>query len=313
MEKYLLTVDSAERDTTTYEEPNDYTVTLNTPLYNITKIELVSARVPLSQYLVDSHSNVVTVDSVDYYIKNGNYTGTELAAQLKTNLSASVINNVSYDDDTQKLEFNGTTQFTMSFENSTNMSEIMGFVHGVTYTSDAGGALVAPGVVNLFWPNFINLSLKGNSEEYIDNKVYLETPHEALNFFGTMVAHSDGDYINFDRMSDKIERNFIEKPIPFLDRLTVQFLFNNFDTVIPYDFKLRNHFLKFEITCSLDKLVVTKENADIKKMIEIPPKLDLERFRDPWRPWADKRVLMYGGAILVFILVLLLMPGQLRT
>lgn len=320
MKKYILVVDSAERDTATYNASNDYTVFLNRTLYNVTKIELVSARIPLSQYLVDLHNNVVQVDGVDYTIQPGSYlTGTELAAQLKTDLSASVLNNVTFNDNTQKLEFKGTSQFTMEFDIVNNLAELMGFDHDQTYTSDAGGNLEAPGVVNLCGPNSLVLSITGDSDDYIKNDVYLDTPHEPLNFYGTLLAREEGcpTFINYDNSADKVIQSFDDSPLCSISKLSIKFLFNNFDSVIPYDFKLRNHVLKFEITCSLDKLNVTKENENVNKMIELPPKLDLERFRDPWRLLGDKRVLMYGGAVILFIVVLLMISSskhvQLRT
>jgi len=313
MEKYILVVDSSERDTNVYTEPNDYTVFLNRPLYNVTKIELVSARIPLSQYIVDAHNNIVIVDSVSYTITPGNYaTGTALAAQLKTDLNPSVINNVTYDDDTQKLSFKGTTQFTMEFNIPTSLSEVMGFDHDVTYTSTVGGDLDAPGVINICGPNSILLSITGDSDDYIKKNVYLKTPHEPLNFYGTLLVRSEGcpEFINYDNSADKVRQNFKSSPLKTITKLNVNFLFNNFDSVLPYDFKLRNHILKFEITCSLDKLIVTKENENVKKMIDLPPALKLERFQDPWRPWGDKRVLMYGGGILVFVIVVLIISSS---
>ena len=48
-------------------------------------------------------------------------------------------------------------------------------------------------------------------------------------------------------------------------------------------------------------------------MIELPPKLDLERFRDEYRPWGDKQVLMYGGAIVIFVVVLLMISSIKRV
>ena len=320
MEKYLLTVDSAERDTAEYPESNDYTVILNRQLYNVTKIELVSARVPLSQYLVDVHNNIVIVDNVEYPITPGNYVmGDHLAAQLKTDLSSSVINNVQFNDDTQKLEINATTQFDLSFGVTNSLAEVMGFDHAIVYTSSPSGDLESAGVVNLCGPNSLLLSIKGDSDDYIKKSVYLDTPHEALNFYGTLLAREEGcpTFINYDNSVDRVCETFTESPLKSLSKMSVNFLFNNFDSVIPYDFKLRNHVLKFEITCSLDKLNVTKENENVKKMIELPPKLELERFRDEYRPWGDKQMLMYGGAILIFIVVVLIISSfkrvQLRT
>jgi len=313
MENYLITVDSSERDTNLYPTSQDYIVEFNKPLYNIESINLTSARVPLTQYVIDGHNNVFVIDTVEYYLTNGDYTtGDKLANQVKNDISASAVNTVSYDEDTNKLTFSGPSDFTFEFDNEKNPALVLGFDH-ISYTSSSG-TLEAPGVINLDGPDSIILSIRGNSEDHMHTELYTKTPHEPLDFYGVLINKTEvgSKIINYDFSSDKVGRKFHDGPLPYLDRLNIQFFLNNFDDIVPYDFKLRNHVLKFEIRASMDKLIVTKENEKVEKMIELPPKLELERFKDQYRPWGDKRVLVYGGAVLVFLVFVILLSSLSR-
>ena len=59
-EQYLLEVDSSQRDVVKYPNPNDYKVEINRPMYNISQVKLISARIPLSQWTVDEYNSNVT-------------------------------------------------------------------------------------------------------------------------------------------------------------------------------------------------------------------------------------------------------------
>jgi hypothetical protein len=313
MENYLITVDSSERNTNLYPTSQEYTIEFNKPLYDVKSINLTSARIPLSQYLIDAHNNVFVIDTVSYPLTNGNYeTGTVLASQLQSDINASNVNTVSYSSTTNKLSFNGPNDYTFDFSNGNNPALVLGFDH-VTYTSSSGD-IEAPGVINIDGPDSLILSITGNSEDHLHTELYPQTPHEPIDFFGVLINKTDvgSKIINYDFSSDKVGRNFHDGPVTVLDHITVKFLQNNFDDINPYDFKLRNHVLKFEIRASMDKLAVTKENEKITKMIELPPILELERFKDQYRPFGDKRVLVYGGAVLVFIIFVVLLSSLSR-
>lgn len=313
MENFLITIDSSERDTNLYPTSQDYIIEFNKPLYNVEKISLTSARVPLSQYIIDGHNNVFVIDGVQYPLTNGDYdSGADLANQVKNDINASNVNAVSYSSTTKKLTFSGPSDYTFDFDNEKNPALVLGFDH-VSYSS-SGGDLTAPGIINLDGPDSIILSIRGNSEDHIHTELYTKTPHEPLDFYGVLINKADpgSKIINYDDSADRISRNFHDGPLPFLDRLNIQFFLNNFDDIVPYDFKLRNHVLKFEIRASMDKLVVTKENAKVEKPVELPPKLELERFKDQYSPWGDKRVLVYGGAVLVFFIIVMLLSSLRR-
>ena len=58
---FTVDVDSGERDPVLYSTANDYVVPIKTSLYDVTKIELVSARIP-HQSVVHDYNNTFTID-----------------------------------------------------------------------------------------------------------------------------------------------------------------------------------------------------------------------------------------------------------
>ena len=466
MEKYLIEVDSGERNTQIYQDSNSYKVNLSRPLYNVSNIKLVAARIPLTQYTIDVHNNKLFIDNTQYDLTPNNYaTGAELALGITNDL---VLSNVitQFNESQNKLVFSNTSAFSIEFKNQSPAS-VFGFVPNMY----AGTEVIAPGTIDIDGPTSIILSLSSVSDDSFYNEVFLEknemtvskgyvslqTPggyaiynissgtsnvagsYYTLNssnilYISTTSPFTNGDnvkctfsltntqapiityydyddsvtdpigittgtfrlnnttqdqatelyfnftdqnldkpdltsvnvtndkspihyfgrilttdytataamggtpslatiggsnvlvngtsgfgsglgksIIDFNGNDDPVRHNFYSGNVNYINSLKVDFYLNNFNELLPYDFKLRNHILKFEITCSLDKLAVTRENENVNKMVDLPQKLDLERFRDPWRPLGDKRVLMYGGAVVVFVIVLIIISSSNRV
>ena len=59
-ETYLLEIDSSQRDVALYPNSNTYSVTINRPIYNVSKIKLIAARIPLPQWTIDAHNDTFT-------------------------------------------------------------------------------------------------------------------------------------------------------------------------------------------------------------------------------------------------------------
>ena len=463
MEKYLIEVDSGERNVQLWPNSNSYQVTLSRPLYNVSNIKLVAGRIPLTQYTIDNHNNKMFIDGTEYTLTPNNYaTGAELAAGVTNDL---ILSNVvaQFNESQNKLVFSNTSAFSMEFK-SRSPASVLGFVPRMY----AGTDVIAPGTIDIDGPTSIILAISSVNDDSFYNEVFLDKNEESLTkgyvslqtstgyaiytinsgtsntlgsyytfnssnviYISTSSPFTNGDnvkctfsltntnepivtYYDFDDGSadpngiasgefrvnnitqdqatelyfnftdqnslnpklqdvntrknvppihyygrilttdytataasggtpslatiggsnvlvtgtsgfgaglgksiidfnghdDPIRHNFYTGNVNYISNLKIDFYLNNFNELVPYDFKLRNHILKFEITCSLDKLIITKENENVKKMIELPPKLDLGRFRDPWRPLGDKRFLMYGGAIILFIIVLILVSSS---
>src|SRR6056300_18421 len=87
MKVHTLDIDSGERDTNVYAHANNYVVTLKEPIYDVTKVTLVSARIPTPQLHICETNKTFSVDGVDITLETNNFTsGTTLASELEDQL-----------------------------------------------------------------------------------------------------------------------------------------------------------------------------------------------------------------------------------
>ena len=118
MKVHTLDIDSGERDPVLYSNPSDYVVHLKNPIYDVTKISLISARIHNSQYLIHSRNNQFDVltnggTTQTVTIPIGNYNGEELAEAINTNCT--IITGTTFDKDTNAITFTGSSDFTFLF------------------------------------------------------------------------------------------------------------------------------------------------------------------------------------------------------
>jgi hypothetical protein len=123
MKVHTLDIDSGERDPILYPNVADYVVHLKNPIYDVTKISLISARIHNSQLLINDHNNTFTINNTlnnyDITIPNGNYDGVDLASNVVIH-SGGRLSGSSYDKDTNSITFEGPSQFSFDFYNGTN-------------------------------------------------------------------------------------------------------------------------------------------------------------------------------------------------
>src|SRR6056300_299476 len=125
MKVHTLDIDSSERHTNVYPYANNYVVTLKEPIYNVTNITLVSARIPTPQLTTCATNKSFSVDGVTISLDETNYSnGTILASDLDVKLQPPISNvdSVVFDTDTDALTFSNTTSggnFTFEFFDGT--------------------------------------------------------------------------------------------------------------------------------------------------------------------------------------------------
>jgi hypothetical protein len=119
MKVHTLDIDSGERDPISYPNPADYVVTLKSPIYDVTKISMISARIHNSQFLINERNNTFTINSTTVSIPNGNYNGKDLASNVVQE-SSGILTSSSFDKDTNAITFNGGSNFTFKFYTGTN-------------------------------------------------------------------------------------------------------------------------------------------------------------------------------------------------
>ena len=122
MSVHTLDIDSGERDPIAYPNPGDYVVELKNPIYNVSKISLVSARIHASQLLINDRNNTFSVNGTTVTLPNENYSGQELAEELTTQFQAASvpISTVTYDKSKNDLSFTGNSPFTFEFYGGEN-------------------------------------------------------------------------------------------------------------------------------------------------------------------------------------------------
>jgi len=205
----------------TYSNPNDYVITLENPIYDVSEIKLVSARIPTPQLTVCSTNNTFSVDGQTISLENADYpTGDDLATHLQNELAPPVsnVNDVSFDVDTKRFTFSNTTpgehNFTFEFNTGVN-----GYVHNssivTTPQSDSGfgsneysstSNVLTSGAINLVGPNSLLLRLSSGSDEFTQG-VYTSTP-----FYTGHILLDGSDFINFNGVDDHLIHHFHSGP-----------------------------------------------------------------------------------------------------
>jgi len=121
MKVYTLDVESSQRDPELYAYANNYVLKLENPVYDVEKIELMSARIPTPQRTIDVSNRTFSVDGAEVTLDAQNYTtGAALATALQDALSppTSNVDSVVYTSATDTLLFSnvdGTSHFTLEF------------------------------------------------------------------------------------------------------------------------------------------------------------------------------------------------------
>ena len=122
MSTYILDIDSSERDTSQYPNPNDYIAQLNRKIYNVSDIKLVSARIPNTQLLINEGNKQFDIGSGNTVVLHeGTWnTGESLASNLTDQLTNfdGLSNNiiVSHDSNTHSLTFQNSNAASFSFD-----------------------------------------------------------------------------------------------------------------------------------------------------------------------------------------------------
>jgi len=321
MKVHTLNIDSSERDTGIYAYANSYVVNLDNPIYDISNIKLVSARIPTPQLMTCATNKTFKVDGVSITLNETNYSnGYVLAEDLDIELAPANthIDTVIFDEETDSLVFSNTQasdDFTLQFYSGTdgylsNASplttphQLMGF-SSKDFTSTNN--TLRSGAINLNGPNSLILKLTTGSDEFTQT-VYTSNP-----FYTGHILLDGTDSINFNGVDDKLVHHFHSGAQKMIKDVKIEFFYMSHGRLISYDFRNQDHVLKFEITGSTDKLenlpkVPIEESKKVEKeepkpIISIPA---IVKNTYKWR----KEYLYIALIVLVGLLLLFFMKGK---
>lgn len=298
MSVYTFDIDSSERDPLAYPDPSDYVIELKNPIYNVTKISVISARIHASQLLINERNNTFSISGSTVSLSNNNYDGEALAAEMVT--QSSIITSAVYNSDINSITFTGSQPFTFDFyggvngyktgnDGYTTPHDILG-LPASNVSSD--GNTLTTGSINLQGPDALVVKLSSGSEEF-NKTVFSEIP------FYTGRILMCGDVINYSGADDAVVHSFDSGPQKSIQSLRVQFFYSSNNRLIPYDFRNANHVLKLGIECSTGKL----ENVPkVKKDFSLPPPIRIPEMENPdrWSGWIYIALIVFTGIIFIF-------------
>lgn len=269
MKVHSLCIDSSQR-VDLESQPNNYVIRLENTIYDVSEIKCVSARIPTPQLTICDTNNTFSVSGQTISMSNADYlTGDDIATELENKLAppASKIDQVDFDVDTKRFTFSNTLaeeftlEFNISVEESSRVTtphQVLGFSSNVINSS---GGVITSGAVNVSGPNSLILRLSSGSDEFTQS-IYTSVP-----FYTGHILLDGTDFVNFFGNDDHIIHSFHSGPKKSIRELRIEFFYMSHGQLIPYDFMNQDHILKFDITCSTDKLenlqkIPIKENEE---------------------------------------------------
>ena len=324
--EYTISIDSSERDPVKYPNSNDFVANLNNPLYNVSCINLLSARIPNSQLLINDGNRQIDLDGTTFLLDKGNYDGTELAAELQAKLLPLTL--VSYDQKTESITYTASTDFSFNFYGGSNgfatnslvgqPANIMGFNYS---NVTSVGQTLTSNTIDLSGPSAFILRITNGADDflpdvYTDDGIFSigdgtggntdEAKTLSTSYTGRILTRdtSIGDILNYNGTHDPMTYRFHKGPEKSIQNLRFRIYYNNGNKLIPYDFGASNYIMKFNITCELDKIYSIRNDEPPKA---IPPPVKLETL-EPLDRVSNKKMITIVISIvgLVFGLMILL-------
>jgi hypothetical protein len=247
-----VVIDSRDRNTSLYPEPNHYVIQLVDDIDEVVSAELTMTDVPLSSYLINKHNNNISISKgtpdasasasavlAHMQLPIGDYTKQALAEQLKTTLG---IADVTYDPRLDKFTFHGDSDFALEFgEKQDCIARMLGFAPKRTCSS-VSGLLHAPYRCNFNVSKYLILTVEGIN--------IINSSNPVLHQSTVLLSHGGMDMIGIRKII-----KFKNPCIPRLNR--IEFTFTDYEGNL-YDFQNQDHRidLVFESKKHLSKYLV---------------------------------------------------------
>lgn len=296
MARYIF-ADSNNRTPT--ESSNAYHLDIVSPIKNVTRVDLVSAKVPNSVYNVTTGS-ILLNGSTAYVLEPGFYSACGLASRLTTELI-----NTDFDENTGKFVFWSTASFTLEAVSS-DVRKVLGLTAGTkTSALQTSGkyngvyTVKSENVIDLTTNDFVFLDIEElRSTSMVDCKSFSGNTFSGStvnSIFAVIPLDVDSGSIKFFKETSdyKMSMSFTS-PIGTLSKLTIRWLDRNgtplnFNGLDDNSFVLRCHTVREPIAPRIETpLPVPKEPVPVEK-----PKGE-----------GPKRIILIGGGVALIAILL---------
>lgn len=234
MDHYVF-ADSKNRDVSLHPSGNTYVLHLTKPLRNVTRVDLVSAKVPNSIYNLTNGTNCFTVNGTHTYsIAPGFYSAYGLAEALTNDYFT-----VEYLPDEGKFIFYDAQPFTLTV----NSSELQLMTGYPTYVGSTSGTVydykyknqyyaVSTKTIDLSTNEFVFLDIEElRTQKVLDSKKLVGESYDgatiATSFAMIPLDVASAQIKTFKETTDYNFSITFEHPIPRISRLTVRWLDKN--------------------------------------------------------------------------------------
>jgi hypothetical protein len=213
-------IDSKFRETGTIDE---YKFLLPHPIKKVREIRLLQSVLPNSIYQIDTGYNSFsftddTPETNTITLSSGNYTGTQLAAEITTQLNATMTDSdftVTYDDQTNKFTTTKADAGTWSYNTTTNkeIREILGI--SSTGSGDQTTDWEHTNMVDLSFPRHIFIDVNTGSTNTNDVMTKSDAHSFAVNLNGDPytidITNSLADYLQVENNNNNDARSISVK------------------------------------------------------------------------------------------------------
>ena len=319
----LLFADSKNRDVQLYPSGNSYVLHLTTPIKDIERVDLVSARVPNTMANLSRGSNVISISSSNVSINPGFYSVYGLAQALTNSFVSLGGTVVDYLPDEGHFLFSSAASFTV-FIHSQELATMLGLTRGIMYTSGLAGPtdpsytgkyiIRSTTLVDLSLNDYIFLDIDElRTPSHVDTGALVSSSgtvsgsNANRNFAPVILDVGSGCIKNFHENKDYNVSVTYPEPITSLQRLTVRWVDKtgaplNFRGWETNAFVLRLHIRDRESE---------EEQEDLKDMSRRLGELEIKRMLDeqakpPPPPPPPKKTPFGRWTILVLLLLIAL-------
>jgi hypothetical protein len=311
-----LYVDSRQRDTKLYPSGNSYTLFLQSPVHNISQIDLISAKIPNTMYNLTTNSNVIVVGTSNVALNPGFYSTCSL---VDTFNNTSQVSNVAL----SYLEAEGKFLFTGNLTSVTTLTQeiadILGLPLGTTASNPiatnsvykglyptANAYVVSSNIVSLEMNDYVWLDIEEfrtpfttDARKLILNPqgVYTTTSNTSARSFAIIPMDvPSGGIKSFKEAADYPVYVAFPSRLDSLDRLTIKWLDRNGK---PLDF----HGL--DVNSFTLRLHTVHVPDQVERPVSLPPPVPFEK---------ENQKIVWGATLaLVIGLMLIILAGKKRV
>ena len=269
----ILYVDSRQRDFELFPNGNSYTLFLQTPVRNVTQVDLVSAKIPNTVYNLTETSNVLLVNSSNVVLNPGFYSTCSLVSVFNNSKQFSNVSLDYLDNEGRFIFYGNVLSVTCQTQ---EIADLLGLPVGTTTSEPMSNNVVYNGlylnsnayvkstnIVSLEMHDYIWLDIEEfRTSSTSDARKLILSPQGQYTTSGDTAARSfavipldvpSGGIKSFKEETDYHVRVLFPSRLDSLDRLTIQWLDRNgvplnFRGLNTNSFTLRVHTIEVPVT-----------------------------------------------------------------